>query len=91
MEWRNGALLVKPTWNERGGHPVLVDLSFRDELLTLEPQAGLKSFFRAHQEQVRRVAVASNYIARDMDTWDDYSALHREVFGVPPPERIPPK
>ncbi len=36
-EWKNGALLVKPTWNERGGHPVLVDLSFRDELLSLDP------------------------------------------------------
>ena len=90
-EWRNGALLVKPTWNARGGHPVLVDLSFREELLTLDPQAGLKAFFSAHQEQVKRVPVNSNYIARDMDTWDDYCALHQEVFGVPPPERIPPK
>lgn len=86
MEWRNGALLVKPTWNKRGGHPVLVDLSFRDELLTLDPRAGLKAFFSAHQEQVRRIPVSSNYIARDMDTWDDYRALHLEIFGVPPPE-----
>ncbi len=85
-EWRNGALLVKPTWNERGGHPVLIDLSFRDQLLTLDPDAGLKALFASHPEQVRRVPVNSNYIARDMDTWDDYLALHREVFGVPPRE-----
>ena len=39
-EWRQGAQLVKPTWNERGGHPVLVDLSFRDELLNLDPTAA---------------------------------------------------
>lgn len=89
-EWRKGALLVKPTWNERGGHPVLIDLSFRDELLDLDAPAGLKGFFDAHREQVRRVPVNSNYIARDMDTWDDYRALHREVFGVPPPEQAPP-
>ena len=86
-EWRSGALFVKPTWNERGGHPVLIDLTFREDLLTLDPQAGLKAFFDAHREQVRRVAVNSNYIARDMDTWDDYCALHEDVFGVPPPER----
>ena len=85
-EWRNGALLVKPTWNERGGHPVLIDLSFRAQLLTLDPEAGLKALFAAHPDQVRRVAVNSNYIARDMNTWDDYCALHLEVFGVPPPE-----
>jgi CTP:molybdopterin cytidylyltransferase MocA len=90
-EWKNGALLVKPTWNGRGGHPVLIDLSFRDELLALDAPAGLKSFFDAHRDQVRRVPVNSNYIARDMDTWDDYRALHREVFGVPPPEQTPPE
>jgi molybdenum cofactor cytidylyltransferase len=87
-QWRQGARLVKPTWNERGGHPVLIDLKFRDELLNLDPDGGLKAFFRVHQEQVSRVPVNSNYIARDMDTWDDYAALHLEIFGVPPPERI---
>ena len=85
-QWRQGAQLVKPTWQERGGHPVLIDLSFREELLNLDSDGGLKLFFVAHQEQVSRVPVNSNYIARDMDTWDDYCALHREVFGVPPPQ-----
>jgi molybdenum cofactor cytidylyltransferase len=88
-EWKEGALLVKPTWNERGGHPVLVDLGFRHELVRLDPKGGLKAFFSVHQDQVRRVPVDSNYIARDMDTWDDYRVLHQEVFGVPPPEQIP--
>lgn len=85
-EWTAGARLIKPTWNERGGHPVLVDLNFRDELLSLDPDGGLKAFFSLYQAQVNRVPVKSNYIVRDMDTWDDYRALHQEVFGVPPPE-----
>jgi molybdenum cofactor cytidylyltransferase len=85
-EWKNGARLVKPTWKQRGGHPVLVDLDFREELLRLDPERGLKAFFDVHLDHVRRLAVDSNYIARDMDTWDDYRALHLEVFGVPPPE-----
>ena len=83
-EWQQGARLVKPTWNNRGGHPVLIDQKFRDQLLSLDPAGGLKRFFVDHQEQVKRVAVNSNYIARDMDTWDDYLALHQEVFGVAP-------
>jgi len=82
-EWQRGAKLVKPTWKDRGGHPVLIDLSFRDELLNLNPNGGLKTFFVECQDQVKRVAVNSNYIARDMDTWDDYVALHQEVFGFP--------
>jgi molybdenum cofactor cytidylyltransferase len=85
-EWKNGARLIKPTCNQQGGHPVLIDLVYRDELLGLNPVGGLKTFFRNHQEEVHRVSVNSKYIARDMDTWDDYSALHQEVFGVPAPE-----
>lgn len=83
-EWREGARLVIPTNGGRGGHPVLIDLSFRAELLHLDPDLGLKSFFAAHRNEVKRVVVHSNYIARDMDTWDDYRSLHQEVFGVLP-------
>ena len=84
--WKKGARLVKPTNQGRGGHPVLIDLGFRDELLSLDSSRGLKGFLDAHPEQLSRLPVDSNYIARDMDTWDDYRALHQEVFGVPPPE-----
>lgn len=86
-EWRSGARLVMPTNADRGGHPVVIDLAFLDQLLTLDASGGLKAFFDAHREQLTRVTVDSNYIARDMDTWDDYRALHQEVFGVPPPEK----
>ncbi len=78
---REGARLVVPEYKGRGGHPVWVDLSFRDELMNLDPQRGLRAFFEAHREEVLRVPVASPYVARDMDRWDDYRALYREVFG----------
>jgi molybdenum cofactor cytidylyltransferase len=84
-EWGKGHGLVKPTWQERGGHPVLIDLSFKDELLRLDSNLGLKALFDTHKDQVKRLPVDSKYIARDMDTWEDYAALHRDVFGVPPP------
>jgi hypothetical protein len=31
-----------------------------------------------------RVPVESPYVARDMDTWEDYRRLHKDVFGVSP-------
>lgn len=84
--WENGARLVIPTWQNRGGHPVLVDLTFKQELLHLSSTGGLKALFEAHSEEVKRVPVDSPFIARDMDTWDDYLALHNEVTGEPAPE-----
>ena len=83
--WKSGARLVIPTWQGRGGHPVLVDLSFKAELLNLPESGGLRALFDAHRNDVTRVPVASPFIARDMDTWDDYVALHEEACGTPPP------
>jgi molybdenum cofactor cytidylyltransferase len=83
-EWRRGSKLVQPEHNGRGGHPVLVDASYREELLRLDPETGLRSLFEAHRNEVRRLAVESPYVARDMDTWEDYVRLHQDVFGRPP-------
>lgn len=84
-EWRQGAQLIIPTWQGRGGHPVLIDLRWRRELETLDQTSGLKSLFQKEAARVRRVPVGSEYIARDMDTWDDYTRLYSEVFGQAPP------
>ena len=86
--WQKGAGLVVPTWDGRGGHPVLVDSAFRNELLGLDPSRGLRALFESHPSQVTRLGVESSYIARDVDTWDDYVLLHKDVFGVPPGQPV---
>ena len=85
-EWAKGFRLVKPTTLGRGGHPVLVDLSLRDELLNLDSARGLKGLFEKHRADVKRIEVESPYIARDIDTWDDYVRLYSEVLGEKAPE-----
>ena len=83
-EWKRGATLIQPEHAGRRGHPVLIDLTYRDELVSLDPAQGLRALFAAHRERVRRISVASPYVARDMDTWEDYQRLHKDVFGVAP-------
>jgi molybdenum cofactor cytidylyltransferase len=82
--WKRGSRLVQPEYGGRGGHPVVIDLAYRDELSNLDPASGLRALFETHREQVRRLPVESPYVARDMDTWEDYRRLHEDVFGVPP-------
>ncbi|HEY6120458.1 MAG TPA: nucleotidyltransferase family protein, partial [Pyrinomonadaceae bacterium] len=86
--WTSGATIIKPEYEHRGGHPVLIDLSYRTELANLPAASGLKTFFSVHRAEVCRVPVETQFIARDMDTWDDYLALHLEVFGFLPPEEL---
>jgi molybdenum cofactor cytidylyltransferase len=84
--WRQGgARLLVPEHAGRGGHPVLLDASLRRGLLTLDRQRGLRALFDEHRAEIRCVPVSSPYIARDMDTWDDYRALYEEVLGTSPP------
>jgi CTP:molybdopterin cytidylyltransferase MocA len=86
---RTGARLVVPVWEGRGGHPVLIDLSLREELLSLDPARGLRALFDAHRREVLRVPAGSPFVTRDMDTWDDYVALHTEAFGCAPTLKRP--
>lgn len=83
--WReSGAPLLVPEHAGRGGHPVMVDATLRDRLLHLDSERGLRALFD-NRSEVARVRVQSPYIARDMDTWDDYRALYKEVFKKEPP------
>jgi len=85
-EWSSGFRLVKPTTAGHGGHPVLIDSTLRDELQNLDPTIGLKSLFARYQTEVKRVEVTSPFIARDIDTWDDYLTLCSEIFGKAAPD-----
>jgi len=86
-EWQlHHGRFIQPEYRGHGGHPVLIDLEYRDELMNLDPQRGLRSLLEAHRAQLQRVATDSPYVARDMDTWEDYLRLHQDVFGRPPRE-----
>ena len=87
--WKVGAALVQPQHKGRGGHPVLIDLKFKDALLNLDPQTGLRGFFDEHRGEILQLTVESSFVARDMDTWEDYLRLHQDVFGYSPHRDLP--
>jgi len=80
---RSRAKLLVPEWQGRRGHPVLVDFSLREELLRLDEARGLRALLDRRQEELRSIPVESPYVVRDVDTWEEYCALHEEVFGRP--------
>jgi molybdenum cofactor cytidylyltransferase len=82
---RGGARILVPEFHGRGGHPILVDLSLRRELLNLDQDRGLRGLMDRFGNETRRVPVLSPFIARDMDTWQDYLSLHRDALDFPSP------
>jgi len=67
-----GKGIVLPTFGGRRGHPVLVDLKYRDEVLALDPSDGLRQLMWAHPDDILEVEAGDAAILRDLDTPADY-------------------
>lgn len=72
---RTGAKIVVPEFDGHRGHPVLVDLCYRDELLRLDEGEGLRGFLDRHVADVYRVPVDNPYVLLDLDTPEQYEEL----------------
>ena len=73
----SGKGIVIPVFRTRRGHPVLVDLKYREEVLALDPSDGLRHLMRTHPEDIAEVEVDDANILRDLDTPEDYSEVKR--------------
>jgi len=70
-----GKGIVVPTFQGRRGHPVLIDLKYREEVLALDPADGLRQLMRAHPADIFEVEAGDANILRDLDTPEDYAGL----------------
>lgn len=72
---RTRAPIVVPSIAGDTGHPVVFDMSLRDEILGVDPSQGLRSVTYAHRGEVLRVPVDTVGVLDDIDTPDDYDRL----------------
>ena len=78
---RSGALITHPTYNGRGGHPIIFAGSLKSELLAItEELQGIREVVGRHQDSIRTVAVESPIARVDLNTMGDYESALRE-FG----------
>jgi molybdenum cofactor cytidylyltransferase len=64
--------IVIPVHNDRRGHPLLVDIKYRDELENLDSNDGLRSLSYLFSEDVLEIRIEDPGILRDIDTQDEY-------------------
>ena len=70
---RSGKGIVVPAFQGRRGHPVLIGLKYRAEVIRLDPADGLRRLMRAHPEDIFEAEVDDANILRDMDVPEDYA------------------
>jgi len=71
----SGQGLVLPTHGGRRGHPLLVDLRYREEILHAYDLTGLRGLLAAHPEAVAEVELPLPAVLQDMDTPEDYHRI----------------
>jgi len=72
-----GKAIVAPTCNGRRGNPVLFARPLFAELMRLRGDAGGRTLFAAHADDIELVEVGDEGILLDIDTPDEYDRMLR--------------
>lgn len=64
--------IVLPVYKKERGHPVLIDLKYREEVKNLSPEVGLRGTVYNHPEDILEVDVETPSIFQDIDYESDY-------------------
>ena len=65
--------IVIPIWDGKRGHPAVVDMKrYRDKIVSLSGEEGLKPVMRGYTDDTLELQVDDAGILRDLDTPEDY-------------------
>ena len=72
------ALITIPTYQGKGGHPIIVDWSLFDELADIDEESqGMKALVQRHAVQTQRVETGEPAVLWDLNTPEQYQAALR--------------
>lgn len=71
----NNKSIAVPSFKGQRGHPVIMDLKFKPEILGLKGDIGAREVVKFHPEEILEVDISSQEIIRDIDTWTDYEEI----------------
>ena len=74
-ERRSHPLIVIPSYEGKNGHPILFDISLREEILDMDSEQGLRQVVHAHADLIARVEVSSPAVLEDCDLPEDYQRM----------------
>ncbi len=67
--------VIYPTFLGHKGHPPLIDMKYKEQILASDGEGGLKRVLEAFNEDALYVSVSDQAVLMDMDTKEDYETL----------------
>jgi len=74
--------IIVPIYERKRGHPILIDIEYKNEVLNLSPDIGLRALTHNHPEEVQEVEVDMVHILKDIDYPEDYQSELRKKEEV---------
>jgi molybdenum cofactor cytidylyltransferase len=68
----SGKGIIIPVYNSKRGHPILIDIKYREEIEKLTPDEGLHMLSVRFRDDVLEVETSESGILRDFDTYEEY-------------------
>jgi molybdenum cofactor cytidylyltransferase len=69
----SGKGIVIPVYRNKRGHPILIDMKYRNDIDKLSPDKGLRSLASRFPADVLEIDTDESGILRDFDTYDQYT------------------
>lgn len=69
---KTGKGIVLPVFEGERGHPVIIDIKYKEEVGNLSPEIGLRGTVYSHREDILEVEVDTPSILEDIDDETDY-------------------
>jgi molybdenum cofactor cytidylyltransferase len=73
--------IIVPVFRKKRGHPLLIDLKYREEIERLSLGIGLRELLLRHPEDIVEVGVSTPAILRDIDNAEDYRRATKKRDG----------
>ncbi|MFN2313439.1 MAG: NTP transferase domain-containing protein, partial [Bacteroidales bacterium] len=68
----SGKGIVMPVHNGKRGHPLIVDMKYKREIMSLPESKGLRTLAERHHDDVMEAETDDPSVLRDIDTQQDY-------------------
>ena len=78
--------IVYPSFADKKGHPPLISIALKDEIIENCSKDGLRGILNIHKDSSVIVNVADRGVLLDMDTKEDYENLCQHISKYPCPD-----
>jgi molybdenum cofactor cytidylyltransferase len=81
------AAIIQPRYVDGPGNPVLIGREMFDALRSLTGDTGARPLLTRYRDRIRFIDVSEHERPDDIDTWDDYRQVRRQMGDEDPEER----